>query len=193
MNLTTLIKLLYVDLDIFKLIGALALLMFGMKTMSDSLQKMAGPQLRHVLGTMTTNRLTGILSGTLITAAVQSSTATTVMTVSFVNAGLLTLAQAISVIMGANIGTTLTAWIMSAGFSFNITDFVWPAFFIAIILIYSKKRKIIGDFIFGISFMFLGLGTLRQTGIDMDRLTISQFLNSLQVSTLTVSGLPSPS
>lgn len=152
----------------FKLIGSLALLMFGMKTMSDSLQKMAGPQLRHVLGTMTTNRLTGILTGTLITAAVQSSTATTVMTVSFVNAGLLTLAQAISVIMGANIGTTLTAWIMSAGFSFNITDFVWPAFFIAIILIYSKKRKIIGDFIFGISFMFLGLGTLRQTGIDMD-------------------------
>ena len=152
----------------FRLIGALALLMFGMKTMSDSLQKMAGPQLRHVLGTMTTNRLTGILSGTLITAAVQSSTATTVMTVTFVNAGLLTLAQAISVIMGANIGTTLTAWIMSAGFSFNITDFVWLAFFIAIILIYSKKRKIIGDFIFGISFMFLGLGTLRQTGIDMD-------------------------
>ena len=152
----------------FRLIGALALLMFGMKTMSDSLQKMAGPQLRHVLGTMTTNRLTGILSGTLITAAVQSSTATTVMTVSFVNAGLLTLAQAISVIMGANIGTTLTAWIMSAGFSFNITDFVWLAFFIAIILIYSKKHKIIGDFIFGISFMFLGLGTLRQTGIDMD-------------------------
>ena len=152
----------------FRLIGALALLMFGMKTMSDSLQKMAGPQLRHVLGTMATNRLTGILSGTLITAAVQSSTATTVMTVSFVNAGLLTLAQAISVIMGANIGTTLTAWIMSAGFSFNITDFVWLAFFIAIILIYSKKRKIIGDFIFGISFMFLGLGTLRQTGIDMD-------------------------
>ena len=143
-------------------------MMFGMKSMSDSLQKMAGPQLRHVLGTMTTNRLTGILSGTLITAAVQSSTATTVMTVSFVNAGLLTLAQAISVIMGANIGTTLTAWIMSAGFSFNITDFVWPAFFLAIILIYSKKRKIAGDFIFGISFMFLGLGTLRQTGIDMD-------------------------
>lgn len=104
----------------FKLIGSLALLMFGMKSMSDSLQKMAGPQLRHVLGAMTTNRFTGILTGTFITAAVQSSTATTVMTVSFVNAGLLTLAQAISVVMGANIGTTLTAWIMSAGFSFNI-------------------------------------------------------------------------
>ena len=152
----------------FKLIGALALLMFGMKTMSEALQKMAGPQLRHILGAMTTNRFTGILTGTFITAAVQSSTATTVMTVSFVNAGLLTLLQAISVIMGANIGTTLTAWIMSAGFSFNITDFVWPAFFVGIALIYSKKRKLIGDFLFGISFMFLGLGTLRQTGIDMD-------------------------
>ncbi len=153
---------------LFRLIGSLALLMFGMKSMSDSLQKMAGPQLRHVLGAMTTNRFTGILTGTFITAAVQSSTATTVMTVSFVNAGLLTLAQAISVIMGANIGTTLTAWIMSAGFAFNITDFVWPAFFVGIILIYSKRRKIIGDFLFGVSFMLLGLGTLRQTGIDMD-------------------------
>jgi len=152
----------------FKLIGSLALLMYGMKTMSESLQKMAGSQLRHVLQAMTTNRFTGVLTGTAVTAAVQSSTATTVMTVSFVNAGLLTLAQAISVIMGANIGTTLTAWIMSAGFSFNITDFVYPAFFIAIILIYNKKRKSIGDFLFGISFMFLGLGTLRQTGIDMD-------------------------
>ena len=151
----------------FKLIGSLALLMFGMKSMSESLQKMAGSQLRHVLGAMTTNRFTGMLTGMFVTSAVQSSTATTVMTVSFVNAGLLTLAQAISVIMGANIGTTLTAWIMSAGFSFNITDFVYPAFFIAIILIYSKKKRYIGDFLFGVAFMFLGLGTLRQTGIDM--------------------------
>ena len=151
----------------FKLLGSLALLMYGMKTMSDALQKLAGPQLRHVLGAMTTNRFTGMLTGVFVTAAVQSSTATTVMTVSFVSAGLLTLAQAISVIMGANIGTTLTAWIMSAGFSFNISDFVWPAFFIAIILIYSKKRRTAGDFLYGIAFMFLGLGTLRQTGIDM--------------------------
>jgi phosphate:Na+ symporter len=153
---------------LFKLLGSLALLMFGMKSMSEALQKMAGPQLRHVLGAMTTNRFTGMLTGMLVTASVQSSTATTVMTVSFVNAGLLTLAQAISVIMGANIGTTLTAWIMSAGFSFNITDFVYPAFFIAIILIYYKQRRFIGDFLFGIAFMFLGLGTLRQTGIDMN-------------------------
>ena len=151
----------------FKLLGSLALLMYGMKTMSDALQKLAGPQLRHVLGAMTTNRFTGMLTGMFVTSAVQSSTATTVMTVSFVSAGLLTLAQAISVIMGANIGTTLTAWIMSAGFSFNISDFVWPAFFIAIILIYSKKRRTAGDFLYGIAFMFLGLGTLRQTGIDM--------------------------
>ncbi len=153
---------------VLKLVGSLALLMYGMKSMSDSLQKMAGSQLRHVLQAMTTNRFAGLLTGTFVTASVQSSTATTVMTVSFVNAGLLTLAQAISIIMGANIGTTLTAWIMSAGFSFNITDFVYPIFFLAIILIYSKKRKSLGDFLFGISFMFLGLGTLRQTGIDMN-------------------------
>ena len=152
---------------IFKLLGSLALLMFGMKSMSEALQKMAGPQLRHVLGAMTTNRFTGMLTGMLVTASVQSSTATTVMTVSFVNAGLLTLAQAISVIMGANIGTTLTAWIMSAGMSFDITSAVYPAFFIGIILIYQKRYRYIGDFLFGLSFLLLGLGTLRMTGTEM--------------------------
>ena len=155
-------------LVIFKLLGSLALLMFGMKSMSEALQKMAGPQLRHVLGAMTTNRFTGMLTGMLVTASVQSSTATTVMTVSFVNAGLLTLAQAISVIMGANIGTTLTAWIMSAGMSFDITSAVYPAFFIGIILIYLKKYRYIGDFLFGLSFLLLGLGTLRMTGTEMN-------------------------
>ena len=152
---------------VFKLIGSLALLMFGMKSMSDSLQKMAGPQLRHVLGAMTSNRFTGVLTGMFVTAAVQSSTATTLMTVSFVNAGLLTLIQAISVIMGAHIGTTVTAWIMSLVFSFNITDFVYPAFFVGIILIYMKKHRMLGDFLFGVSFLFLGLGTLKATGQDM--------------------------
>ena len=141
--------------------------MFGMKSMSEALQKMAGPQLRHVLGAMTTNRFTGMLTGMLVTASVQSSTATTVMTVSFVNAGLLTLAQAISVIMGANIGTTLTAWIMSAGMSFDITSAIYPAFFLGIILIYLKKYRYIGDFLFGLSFLLLGLGTLRMTGTEM--------------------------
>ena len=154
-------------LVLFKLLGSLALLMFGMKSMSEALQKMAGPQLRHVLGAMTTNRFTGMLTGMLVTASVQSSTATTVMTVSFVNAGLLTLAQAISVIMGANIGTTLNAWIMSAGMSFDITSAVYPAFFLGIILIYLKKYRYIGDFLFGLSFLLLGLGTLRMTGTEM--------------------------
>ena len=115
---------------IFKIIGSLALLIYGMKVMSEALQKMAGSQLRHILGAMTTNRFTGLLTGMFVTASVQSSTATTVMTVSFVNAGLLTLAQAISVIMGANIGTTFTAWIMTLGFSFNMADLVFPAFFL---------------------------------------------------------------
>lgn len=151
----------------FKLIGSLALLMFGMKSMSESLQKMAGPQLRHVLGTKTTNRFTGVLTGIFVTAVAQSSTATTLMTVSFVNAGLLTLLQAISIIMGAHIGTTVTAWIMSLGFSFNITDFVYPAFFLGIILIYMKRRRIIGDFLFGVAFLFLGLGTLKDTGFSL--------------------------
>ena len=154
-------------LVVFKLLGSLALLMFGMKSMSEALQKMAGPQLRHVLGAMTTNRFTGVLTGMFVTAAVQSSTATTLMTVSFVNAGLLTLMQAISVIMGAHIGTTVSAWIMSLGFSFNITDFVYVGFFIGIILIYMKKRRIIGDFLFGIAFLFLGLGTLKETGFAL--------------------------
>ncbi|MBR5716884.1 MAG: Na/Pi cotransporter family protein [Bacteroidales bacterium] len=153
-------------LIIFKLLGSLALLMFGMKSMSDALQKMAGPQLRHVLGAMTTNRFTGMLTGIFVTAAVQSSTATTLMTVSFVNAGLLTLVQAISVILGAHIGTTVTAWIMSLGFSFNITDYVYPMFFFGIILIYMKKHRIMGDFLFGVAFLFLGLGTLRATGSE---------------------------
>ena len=151
-----------------KLLGALALLVFGMKQMSESLQKMAGPQLRSILRKMTTNRFTALLTGTSVTAAVQSSTATTVMTVSFVNAGLLTLAQAIGIIMGANIGTTLTAWIMSAGLSFNITDFVWPAFLVGLILTYRKKQENIGAFLFGMAFLLFGLGTLRQTGADMN-------------------------
>ncbi|MBP5799388.1 MAG: Na/Pi cotransporter family protein [Prevotella sp.] len=153
---------------VFKLLGSLALLMFGMKSMSEALQKMAGPALRHALGAMTTNRFTGLLTGTVVTASVQSSTATTVMTVSFVNAGLLTLAQAISVIMGANIGTTLTAWIMALGTSIDISKAVYPGFFLGIILIYLKKQRYIGDFLFGLAFLLLGLTTLKATGTDMD-------------------------
>ena len=153
---------------IFKIMGALALLIYGMKVMSEALQKMAGSQLRHILGTMTKNRFTGLLTGMFVTASVQSSTATTVMTVSFVNAGLLTLAQAISVIMGANIGTTLTAWIMSLGVSFNFSNVVFPAFAVAILLIYIRRFHYIGDFLFGIAFMFFALSLLSETSRDMD-------------------------
>lgn len=152
----------------FKIIGSLALLIYGMKVMSEALQKMAGSQLRHILGTMTRNRFTGVLTGMFVTSAVQSSSATTVMTVSFVNAGLLTLAQAISVIMGANIGTTLTAWIMSLGFSFNFMDAVFPAFIVGILFIYTRRHRYVGDFLFGIAFMFFSLALLSQTGNELD-------------------------
>ena len=154
-----------------KLIGSLALLMYGMKTMSCALQKLTGGHLRHILGAMTTNRFTGLLTGTFVTASVQSSTATTVMTVSFVNAGLLTLGQAISVIMGANIGTTVTAWIMSIfGFQIDMNNLIFPLFALAVPLIFSNKsqKKSFGEFIFGFSFMFLGLTTLRENAMHMD-------------------------
>ena len=151
-----------------KLLGALGLLIYGMRMMSDALQKMAGPQLRHILARMTTNRLTGMLTGTFVTCAVQSSSATTVMTVSFVSAGLLTLSQAISVIMGANIGTTLTAWIMSLGYNVDLTNIVFPAFVVGIILIYNKRQRYVGDFLFGIAFMFLSLVMLSTAGKEMD-------------------------
>ena len=152
----------------FKIIGSLALLIYGMKVMSEALQKMAGSQLRHILGTMTKNRFTGMFTGMFVTCSVQSSSATTVMTVSFVNAGLLTLAQAISVIMGANIGTTLTAWIMSLGFSVDLTSVVYPAFFLGIMLIYSKRKRYIGDFLFGIAFLFYSLVLLSTAGKELD-------------------------
>lgn len=151
-----------------KLLGALGLLIFGMKMMSDALQKMAGPQLRHMLGKMTANRLTGMLTGTMVTCAVQSSSATTVMIVSFVSAGLLTLGQAISVIMGANIGTTLTAWIMSLGYNVDLSNIIFPAFMLGIILIYREKQRYIGDFLFGIAFMFWSLIMLSAAGKELD-------------------------
>ena len=155
-------------LIVLKLLGSIALLIYGMKVMSEALQKMAGPQLRNLLGAMTTNRFSGVATGALVTVAVQSSAATTVMTVSFVNAALLTLSQAISVIMGANIGTTMSAWIMSAGFSFNIANVVWPAFLVGIILIQVGKHRYVGDFLFGLSFLLFALGMLKQAGTDLD-------------------------
>ena len=151
-----------------QLLGSLGLLIYGMRMMSEALQKMAGPQLRHILAKMTTNRFTGMLTGTLVTCAVQSSSATTVMTVSFVSAGLLSLAQAISVIMGANIGTTLTAWIMSLGYNVDLTNVVYPSFLIGMVLIYKKRHRYVGDFLFGTAFMFLSLVMLSSAGKAMD-------------------------
>ncbi|MCR5312452.1 MAG: Na/Pi cotransporter family protein [Bacteroidaceae bacterium] len=156
-------------IHILTLVGSVALLMYGMKVMSEGLQKMAGSKLRKVLGTMTTNRVAGVLTGAMITTAIQSSTATTVMTVSFVSAGLLTLAQAISVVMGANIGTTATAWIMVlAGGNFNMLGVVYAAIIVAIFLIYTKKNTNLGEFIIGLAFMLLGLTTLKTNAVDMN-------------------------
>lgn len=160
--------------DFIKVIGCLALLMFGMRTMSEGLQKFAGGSLRKVLGTMTNNRFAGVATGAFITAAIQSSTATTLMTVSFVNAGLLTLLQAISVIMGANIGTTFTAWLMSlTGTSVDLSAMSWVIFACSIPFVFSGKsgRKSFGEFLFGFAFMFLGITTLRMhaTGMHLDQ------------------------
>ena len=155
-------------LQIITLIGSVAMLMYGLKVMSEGLQKMAGSTLSNVLGTMTTNRFSGVLTGAFITAAVQSSTATTVMTVSFVSAGILSLAQAISVIMGANIGTTFTAWIMVlGGGSFDLRLVVYTAIVLAVALIYTKKNANLGDFLMGLSLLLLGLTTLKINATEM--------------------------
>ena len=158
--------------DLLKLFGSLALFLYGMKIMSEGLQKFAGDRLRRILTAMTTNRVTGVLTGMLITALVQSSSATTVMVVSFVNAGLLTLSQSIGVIMGANIGTTVTAWIISAlGFKVDIAAFALPLLAFGIPLLFSQKsnRKSIGEFIFGFSFLFMGLSMLQANAPDLQK------------------------
>ncbi len=158
-------------INIFSLVGSLALFLFGMKTMSEGLEKFAGDRLRSILAAMTKNRVMGVLTGVLITALIQSSSATTVMVVSFVNAGLMTLAQSIGVIMGANIGTTVTAWIISAvGFKVNIAAFAIPLLAIGMPLIFSGKgnRKSIGEFIFGFSFLFMGLSFLQEAATAMN-------------------------
>ena len=155
-------------IQIMTLLGSVAMLMYGLKVMSEGLQKMAGSKMSNVLGTMTTNRFTGVLTGAGITAAVQSSTATTVMTVSFVSAGILSLSQAISVIMGANIGTTFTAWIMVlGGGSFDLRLVVYALIVLAVTLILKKKNSNVGDFLIGLAFMLLGLTTLKINATEM--------------------------
>ena len=158
-------------INIFSLVGSLALFLFGMKTMSEGLEKFAGDRLRSILAAMTKNRIMGVLTGILVTALIQSSSATTVMVVSFVNAGLMTLAQSIGVIMGANIGTTVTAWIISAvGFKVNIAAFAIPMLAIGMPLIFSSKgnHKSVGEFVFGFSFLFMGLSFLQEAATAMN-------------------------
>ena len=160
----------YSFFDFLRLIGSLGLFLYGMKIMSEGLQKFAGDSLRRILTAMTTNRVTGVLTGVLITALIQSSSATTVMVVSFVNAGLLTLTQSIGVIMGANIGTTVTAWLISAlGFKVDIAAFSLPRLAFGIPLLFSGKssRKSVGEFIFGFSFLFMGLQALKANAPDL--------------------------
>jgi len=160
----------YSFLDFMMLIGALGLFLFGMKTMSEGLQKAAGNKLRSVLTAMTKNRFAGVIAGLLVTAIVQSSSATTVMLVSFVNAGLINLVQSISVIMGTNVGSTITAWVIALfGFNLNISAFAIPLIAIATPMIFSKKGsyKSYGEFIIGFALLFLGLDFMKDSVPDL--------------------------
>lgn len=160
----------YSFFDFLRLVGSLGLFLYGMKVMSEGLQKVAGDKMRSILSAMTSNRFAGACTGLLITALIQSSSATTVMVVSFVNAGLLSLVQAVSVIMGANIGTTMTVWIISFfGFAVDISCFAIPLIGLAIPFIFSKnsKRRSIGEFIIGFSFLFMGLAFLKDSVPDI--------------------------
>ncbi len=149
---------------VFNILGSLGIFLFGMKVMSEGIQKTAGSRLRNILAYMTQNKFAGVFTGFLTTCLVQSSSATTVMAVGFVNAGLLSLTQSISIIMGANIGTTITGWLVAIlGFKFNITDIAYPAIAIGLPLVFSKisKRKNLGEIFVGFGLLFLGLNLLK--------------------------------
>lgn len=178
-------------INLLSLVGSLGLFLYGMKIMSEGLEKFAGDKLRNILSAMTKNRFMGVLTGVLVTALIQSSSATTVMVVSFVNAGLMTLKQSIGVIMGANIGTTVTAWIISAvGFKVNISAFAVPLLAFGLPLLFSKegKRKNLGEFIFGFSFLFMGLSLLQEAAnaIHIDVLVANMLANVPTGSFLTI-------
>lgn len=156
--------------NLLSLFGSLGLFLFGMKTMSEGLEKFAGDRLRSILAAMTKNRFMAVLTGMTVTALIQSSSATTVMVVSFVNAGLMSLIQAIGVIMGANIGTTVTPWIISTIVKVNLASITLPLIAFGILFIFSKqgRRKSIGEFIFGFAFLFMGLDFLQQSANELN-------------------------
>ncbi len=162
----------YSLLDLLGLIGAVGLFLYGMKVMSEGLQKAAGDRLRNILGAMTRNRATGTITGFFITALIQSSSASTVMVVSFVNAGLMTLSQSMAVIMGANVGTTFTAWIIALfGFKVDIAAFALPLIGVSVPLLFSKKSrtKSIGEFGIGFAFLFMGLSLISKYVPDLQQ------------------------
>lgn len=167
-------------LTVLTFVGALGLFLYGMTIMSDNLQKIAGDKLRSLLGKMTSNPFKGILSGLGMTIVMNSSSATTVMVVSFVNAGLLSLAGAISIIMGANIGTTITSWIISLlGFSFSIKDFCMPIVAFAIPLIMTKKYKSHGSFLIGFALIFYGIGLMQTMVPDFTKPEYNHLMESM--------------
>ncbi len=171
----------YSFFDFLTLVGSLGLFLYGMKIMSEGLQKVAGDRMQGILSSMTNNRFAGVFTGMLITALIQSSSATTVMVVSFVNAGLLSLTQSIAVIMGANVGTTVTAWIISLfGFTVKIADMVFPILAISIPLIFSKnnKRRYWGEFLIGFSLLFMGMDFMKGAVPDLkENPAALEFLN----------------
>ena len=161
----------YTFIDFLALLGSLGFFLFGMKSMSESLQKVAGDKLRNILAAMTSSRIKGIFTGFLVTAMVQSSTATTVMLVSFVNAGLINLIQAIGVVMGANIGTTVTAWLISIlGFKFSINFISLPLIGVSFPFLFSKlkMRRSVAELIIGFAMIFLGLEFLKESLPNID-------------------------
>lgn len=166
--------------DFFKLIGSLGVFLFGMKLMSEALQKVAGTKMRQILSAMTSNRVKGVITGIMITAIIQSSSATTVMVVSFVNAGLLSLIESIGVIMGANVGTTVTAWLISIlGFKISMAEISLPMIGLCLPLLFSNKRsrKSWGELIIGFGLLFIGLEFLKASMPDLhNNLEIFTFL-----------------
>lgn len=162
----------YSFLQLLGLLGAVGLFLYGMKVMSEGLQKTAGDRLRNILSAMTRNRFTGCITGFAITALIQSSSASIVLVVSFVNAGLMTLAQSMSVIFGANLGTTFTAWIISLlGFKVDISAFAIPLMAVAVPLLFAKsgKKKSVGEFIIGFALLFLGLSMISEYVPDLQK------------------------
>ena len=149
-----------VVLAFLKLLGCLGLLMYGTKLMGDSLQQLAGDRLRHILDSLTTNRFTSLLTGALVTAMIQSSTAASLMTVSFVHAGMLSFMQALPVLMGASVGNTLIAWLMAAELNFGFSNYIYPLMLVAFLLVQYRKRPALGESVFGFCFILLSLGLL---------------------------------